>query len=93
MSRDPSIQSKHRRRANAVLDRCYQSWYYLLTRIRRGGFVFITWAGDHGPHHEHVYRDGAFALKWDLENGQVMQGKASRRLLRIIVELENEGEL
>jgi hypothetical protein len=64
-----------------------------LTRIRRGGFVFVTWVGDHGPRHVHVYQDGVFVLKWDLDNGQVMRGKASRRLLRIIADLEAEREL
>ena len=32
-------------------------------------------------------------LKWDLENKAVMKGKASRRLLRTIAELEEEREL
>jgi hypothetical protein len=40
-----------------------------------------------------VYRDGKFVLKWDLENGTAMKRKASRRLLRIIAELEEEGQL
>jgi hypothetical protein len=25
---------------------------------RRGGYVFITWKGDHPPRHVHVYRGG-----------------------------------
>jgi len=32
-------------------------------------------------------------VKWDLENWQPMEGKANRRLLQIIEELENEGVL
>ena len=62
-------------------------------KIRRGGFVFLTWTGDHAPRHVHVYRDGKDVLKWDLENETAMKGKASRRLLRIIAELEKEGKL
>jgi len=62
-------------------------------KTRRGGFVFLTWTGDHAPRHVHVYRDGEFVLKWDLENKAAMKGKASRRLLRIIAELEEEGQL
>jgi hypothetical protein len=62
-------------------------------KIRRGGVVFLTWTGDHSPRHVHVYRDGKFVLKWDLENETAMKGKASRRLLRIIAELEEEGQL
>jgi len=41
----------------------------------------------------HIYRDGEFVLKWDLESEATMKGKASRRLLRIIAELEEEGKL
>ena len=62
-------------------------------KIRRGGFVFLTWTGDHAPRHVHVYRDGKSVLKWDLENETAMKGKASRRLLRIIAELKEEGQL
>ena len=62
-------------------------------KIRRRGCVFLTWTGDHSPRHVHVYRDGKFVLKWDLENATAMKGKASRRLLRIIAELEEEGQL
>ena len=62
-------------------------------KIWRGGFVFLTWTGDHAPRHVHVYCDGKFVLKWDLENKTAMKGKASRRLLRIIAELEQEGQL
>lgn len=48
-------------------------------KIRRGNFIFISWIGDHTPRHVHVYRDGAFVLKWDLENGEAMQGKPTNR--------------
>lgn len=79
--------------AASTLDKRYLQRYYLLTKVRRGGFIFITWVGDHGPRHVHVYRDGDFVLKWDLDNHQVMRGRVSRRLLRIIAELEQEREL
>ncbi|MEJ2218270.1 MAG: DUF4160 domain-containing protein [Gemmatimonadota bacterium] len=62
-------------------------------KIRRGNFVFITWKGDHSPRHVHVYRDGTLVLKWDLENGQPMRGRPTRRILRLIRELEAEGLL
>lgn len=32
-------------------------------------------------------------LKWDLENRQPMKGRASRRILQLIDELESEGLL
>jgi hypothetical protein len=62
-------------------------------KIRRGGYVFVTWKGDHSPYHVHVYRDGTLVLKWDLEHDVAMSGTATRRLLRLIVELREEGLL
>jgi Domain of unknown function (DUF4160) len=62
-------------------------------KIRRGGFVFVTWTGDHSPSHVHVYRDGSLVVKWDLENDVPMKGEASRRILRLIAELREEGLL
>jgi len=64
-----------------------------VTRIRRGGYVFITWTGDHSPRHVHVYRDGALVVKWDLENEREMRGAATRQILRLIDELDREGRL
>ena len=48
-------------------------------KIRRGGYVFITWVGDHPPRHVHVYRDGKLVVKWDLENRVAMNGHATPR--------------
>ena len=62
-------------------------------RIRRGGYLFITWTGDHPPRHVHVYRDGRQVLKWNLDAGCVMEGEASRKLLRVMQELIREGKL
>lgn len=66
---------------------------YGMGKVRRGGYVFVTWAGDHSPYHVHVYRDGTLVLKWDLENDAPMKGKATPRVLRLITELREEGEL
>lgn len=62
-------------------------------KIRRGGFVFVTWKGDHSPYHVHVYRDGTLVVKWDLENDLAMKGEATARILRLIGELREEGKL
>jgi len=62
-------------------------------KIRRGNYVFITFVGDHGPRHVHVYRDERLVLKWDLENGETMKGKPIAKLLSIIRDLQDEGEL
>ncbi len=62
-------------------------------KIRRGNFIFISWVGDHAPRHVHVYKDGQLVLKWDLENGQAMKGRSTKRILELIEELEREGLL
>jgi uncharacterized protein YggU (UPF0235/DUF167 family) len=62
-------------------------------KIRRGGYVFVTYKGDHGPQHVHVYKDSRLILKWDLVNERAMQGKANRRVLNLIRELLREGLL
>lgn len=62
-----------------------------MSKIRRGNFIFLTWVGDHSPRHVHVYRDGKFVVKWDLENWQAMRGKAFARVLKYLEELVKEG--
>lgn len=64
-----------------------------MAKVRRGGYVFLTWAGDHSPRHVHVYRDGTFVVKWDLENWQAMKGLANARLKRLLEELVREKAL
>jgi hypothetical protein len=62
-------------------------------KVRRGGFIFISWIGDHAPRHVHVYRDATLVLKWDIENGEAMKGKPTKRILQLIQELEEAGLL
>jgi hypothetical protein len=64
-----------------------------MSKIRRGGYVFVTWSGDHGPSHVHVYRNGVLVVKWDLENNIPMKGKATGKILKLIAELRQEGQL
>jgi hypothetical protein len=64
-----------------------------VAKIRRAGYILVSWKGDHSPRHVHVYRDGEFVLKWDLEAQRLMSGTATRRVVRIIEELEEEGFL
>lgn len=59
-------------------------------KIRRGGYIFITWIGDHSPYHVHVYKDGKLIVKWDLENELPMKGKATAKILKTISELREE---
>jgi hypothetical protein len=62
-------------------------------KVRRGGYVFVIWKGDHSPRHVHVYRDGRFVVKWDLDNSVPMRGKVTRRVRELIEKLESEGEI
>ena len=62
-------------------------------KIRRGNYIFLTWKGDHTPRHVHVYFKSRLIVKWDLENWQPMEGKAGRRLLMLIQELDDAGKL
>jgi len=62
-------------------------------KVRRGGFIFVTWKGDHPPRHVHVYRDGRLVVKWNLDDDVAMRGFATARVISIIRELEREGVL
>jgi len=64
-----------------------------MVKVRRGNYVFLTWIGDHSPRHVHVYRYSKLVVKWDLENWLPMEGKADRKLLKLIGELNREGRL
>lgn len=62
-------------------------------RIRRGGYVFITWVGDHAPRHVHVFRDNVLVLKWDLDAWVPIHGQPTRALFSVLCDLRNEGLL
>ena len=64
-----------------------------MPKIRRGGYVFLAWVGDHRPRHVHVYREGKLIVKWDLENWRPMKGDAPMRVVRYLLELRREGRL
>ena len=64
-----------------------------MSKVRRGGYVFVTWKGDHAPRHVHVYRDEVLIVKWDLENRKPMVGKVTRRIRVLLEQLEFEGAL
>jgi len=64
-----------------------------MSKIRRGNFIFITWIGDHGVRHVHVYGKKGLAVKWDLDNELVMEGEMTKRIMKKIIELQREGSL
>lgn len=55
--------------------------------------MFLTWKGDHGPRHVHVYKDGRLIAKWNLDAGVAMKGRAPARVRELIEALEREGTL
>ena len=62
-------------------------------KLRRGGYIFLSWKGDHPPRHVHVYRDGKLVVKWDLDNGKAMKGSAPQRVVDLIRQLQSEGAM
>lgn len=62
-------------------------------KIRRGGYVFITYKGDHDPLHVHIFRDGKEIAKWNLENWVLMSGTVNKKILKLLKELVSEGKL
>ena len=62
-------------------------------KVQRGGYIFVTWKGDHSPYHVHVYRDSTLVMKRDLENDMPMRGAATKKVRRLLQELRDEGLL
>jgi len=64
-------------------------------RIRRGGYIFIWWIGDHLPHHVHVYDDDAnFITRMNLKTMRPMDvPKVDKKIVDLIRELQREGRL
>jgi hypothetical protein len=64
-------------------------------KIRRGGYLFVWWKGDHPPRHVHVYDNDGKLL------GRIVLGTMAplddwsppRRVVKILEELEKEGRL
>ncbi len=61
-------------------------------KIKRGNYIFHDWIGDHG-HHVHIFKDKRLIVKWDLDNMMAMKGKATRRIIDLLKELQSEGLL
>jgi hypothetical protein len=63
-------------------------------RIRRSGYVFEFWVGDHPPRHGHIFKDRKLVAKVEL-NAEltVMHGNIGERIRKILKELMNEGQI
>jgi hypothetical protein len=64
-------------------------------RVRRGGYIFLWWIGDHKPRHVHVYtKDSELITRINLETMEPMDiPKVERKILEIIRDLKAEGRL
>ena len=63
-------------------------------RVRRGGYIFEFWVGDHPPRHVHILKDRKLIAKVELdEDLTVMEGKLNRRIRELLKELMKEGLL
>ena len=62
-----------------------------MTRKRVGGFILITYRGDHPPIHVHIEKDQREIGRWDIENQKPMDSFEVSRKLRAA--LEKEGYL
>jgi len=69
-------------------------WYhfYQMGRIRRGGYIFEFWIGDHPPRHVHVLKDRKLIARVELdEKLTLMDGKVSQRVCKILRTIMKEG--
>ncbi len=64
-------------------------------RIRRGGYTFIWWLGDHPPRHVHVFdRKGQLITRVNLVTMQPMDAHhLNHRIIELIRALQREGRL
>jgi hypothetical protein len=51
-------------------------------RKKAGGFVFVTYKGDHPPIHVHIEKNGKDIGRWDIENQRIMEAFEPTRKLR-----------
>lgn len=73
-------------------DTAYGIVFCDMGRVRRGGYIFQFWVGDHPPRHVHVFKDHKLIAKVELdEHLTLMEGKMNRRLKTIIRSLIKEG--
>ena len=63
-------------------------------RIRRGGYIFEFWAGDHPPRHVHVLKNRKLLARVELDDRlTLMEGKINRRIRKILKSLKKEERL
>jgi hypothetical protein len=61
--------------------------------LKRGGYLFVSWIGDHSPRHVHIFKDQKCIAKYDLEKMKLISGTINSRVLNFIKELISQGKL
>ena len=65
-----------------------------MSRIKRGGYFFEWWVGDHNPPHVHISDDRRLIAKVALDKClTLMNGRINRRIRKILTELVERGVL
>ncbi len=59
-------------------------------RIKRGGYLFEWWMGDHYPKHIHIYKNRKEIAKLRIPEMIILKGKLNKKLRKIIEKLINE---
>lgn len=62
-------------------------------KIKRGGYIFVTWIGDRAPRHVHVFKNNRLVLILNLERSVVISGKISHKLKKLLNQIIREGLL
>ena len=64
-------------------------------KIRRGGYMFLWWIGDHPPRNVHVFdKNGKLITRVNLETMEPMDIPVVQpKIVQIIRDLQNEGRL
>jgi hypothetical protein len=64
-------------------------------KVRRGGYIFMWWIGDHPPRHIHVFdKDARFITRVNLETMQPMDmPKIDGKIEELIRQLQREGRI
>ncbi len=63
-------------------------------RIRRAGYIFEFWIGDHPPRHVHVLKDKRLMARVELDaHLTLMEGKINKRIRKVLVDLISKGLL
>ena len=64
-------------------------------KVRRGGYLFLWWIGDHAPRHVHVFdAKGKLLGRVTVPGNEPLDAwKPSRKVVEILESLHQEGRL